>query len=60
MREVPNILRRGLNSDEVGAKKMERQFAERSGVKGCVKHVECGGELEDVGDDKKDFVGMDP
>ena len=60
MREVPNILRRGFNGDEVRAKKMERQIVERNGIKSCVKHVECGGELEDIGDDKKDFVGMDP
>ncbi len=60
MREVPNILRRGFNSDEVGAKKMERQIVERSGIKGCVEHLECGVELEDIGDKEKVLVGMNP
>ena len=33
---------------------------ERIGGKGCIELMEGGGELEDVGDDKKDFVGVDP
>ena len=60
MREVPNILRRGFNGDEVRAKKMERQVAERSGVKGCVEHLGCGVELEDVGNDEEVLVGVNP
>ena len=60
MREVPNILRRGFNGDEVRAEKMERQFVERSGIKGCIEHLECVVKLEDVGDDEKVLVGMNP
>ena len=30
---------------------------ERLGSKGCIALMEGGGELENVGDDKKDFLG---